>query len=268
MDRTAAGRLKVVFDALNRARSPDYFFHVRHFGLPRSPIPGKRIRNAIERWLLTLDYGQVREASAADTLDGPTLAFEHDGCRLEITLFPVSEPHRDSPNHRPVGVLAGEARMVDHWTPLRDGIKAKASRYGRLRQPYLVAINAVDQAAEQIDVMQALFGQEAFVFERVSGSPSEPRFERLRNGVWLGPKGPINSRVSGVLAVGSLLPWTVAVRQPTLYHNPWARFPLDYGLAGFDEQRPVGNTMIRHDGRPVTDILRLPASWPAELLPA
>jgi hypothetical protein len=136
MDRKAADRLKPLYDMLDGAASPDFFFQVKHFGLPRSPIPGRRIRSVLEKWLATVDYDEVRRLPETRLLDGPAMSFDHDGCRLVITLIPVSAVNRASPTHRPVGVTgSGEARIVDYWTPIRDAVKAKASRYGRLRQP-------------------------------------------------------------------------------------------------------------------------------------
>ena len=200
----------------------------------------------------------------------PRLDFEHDGCRLQISLFPVSEGHRGASDHRPIGILgSGVARMVAHWMSIRDGIKAKASRYGRLKQPYLVAVNASGQSAEQIDVMQALFGQETVVFTTADGRlQGEPRLSRTPNGVWAGPKGPVNRRVSGILCVGSLLPWTIAVHRPAIYHNPWARHPLGNHLMFLDNHRPVDNQMVLAEGQRLETIMRLPKDWPSELVSA
>jgi hypothetical protein len=262
MDRTGAGRLRAFYDALNKACSPDFFFHVRHFGLPRSPVPGRKIRGAVERWLRTVDVKDLQGLGGHGHVDVPTLTFEHDGCRLEIGLFPVSASRRGSKGHRPVGVLGpGEGRILNYWEPLRYGIKAKATRYGRLRQPYLVAVNAIDQPAERIDVMQALFGQESFVFVRSGNEPSEPRLQRLTNGAWLSRKGPVNTRVSAVLVVGGLLPWSVVDRRPAIYYNPWASFSLADAIPWLDGFRPVGNDMEKKEGRSPAEILRIPNSW-------
>ncbi len=269
-DRIASKRLNVVYDALNRAKSPDFFFHLRHFGLPRTPIQGARIRKAVENWLQGIDYEAVRASVQGGDFKTPSLEFEHDGCRLQISLFPVSEGRRGASDHRPIGVLgSGVARMVANWTSIRDGIKAKASRYGRLRQPYLVAVNAADQSAQHIDVIQAIFGQETVVFDTVDGRmQGKPRLSRTPNGAWAGPKGPVNRRVSGVLTVGSLLPWTVAVHRPVLYHNPWARYPLEHGLSFLDNQRPAGGHMVLEPGPQLREVMRLPPDWPRELASA
>jgi hypothetical protein len=269
MDRKATDRLKPFYDALNRVASPDFFFHVRHFGLPQSPIPGRRIRGALERWLQSVDYEQVRRHAGESLLDGPTMRFTHDGCELVIALIPVSDAHRGVADHRPVGAMGpGEAQIVDYWTPIRDAIKSKATRYGRLRQPYLIAINALDQSAGQIDVMQALFGQEAFTFRRGDPVDEELHFTRVPNGAWVGKRGPINTRVSAVMAVGTLVPWTVAVSKPEVYFNPWAAHPLSDSLDLFDAHVPVDGQVIARPGRPVSKSLRLPTSWPQELMPA
>ena len=74
-DRKAGKRLSVVYDVLNRAKSPDFFFHLRHFGLPKTPIPAARIRNAIENWLTGIDYHAVRSAVGSGDVTTPPSRF-------------------------------------------------------------------------------------------------------------------------------------------------------------------------------------------------
>jgi len=78
-----------------------------------------------------------------------------------------------------------------------------------------------DVHVDRIDEMQALFGQEQYIFSS-NRLESEPRMERAKNGVWVGPTGVQYRRISAVLIAPDVLPWTVAVRNVRLYHNPWA----------------------------------------------
>lgn len=267
-DRVAAGRLAPLYDALNRVTSPDFFFQVQHYGLPGSPLPGRVIRKQLEGWLKGLNYQEIQRSVKGDPFRGPSVEFVHDGCRLVISVLPVTEANRGSVGNRPVGIIGpGEVRTVNHWSALRDAIKAKATRYGRLRQPYVIAVNAVDDRAQMIDAMQALFGQEVMVIDRDhSGRPGKARMSRKGNGAWLGPAGPINRRVSAVLVIGQLLPWTAGMRRPVVYHNPWARYPLQGAFPWLDNHVPSSHKMVRKAARGGRNLIGLPANWPRGLL--
>src|ERR1051326_2171910 len=41
-ERAGGARLTAAYDLLNGMSVPDYFFRVQHYGLPESPVPGKR----------------------------------------------------------------------------------------------------------------------------------------------------------------------------------------------------------------------------------
>lgn len=86
----------------------------------------------------------------------------------------------------------GEGALVDHHTPMRDKIRQKAHHYGLLRRPLMLAINDAGGHADGIDVLEALFGTERFIFSPHSDQRHEPRFLRAFDGAWLGPTGPRN----------------------------------------------------------------------------
>jgi len=267
-DRAARTRLQDAFDALNQLECPDYFLHVEHAGVPATPIPLRRLKARVRDVVHTLDYEATRELLRRAGFDAlPNTQFEHDGCSLEIAFFPVSPEHRGATQHRPVGVLMpSEASMVDDRTPLRDKIRSKANRYGKLRRPMIVAVNVMGRPLDKTDVMEALFGKEAFRFPRLeNGDLGEPQMSRVEDGAWSGPHGPHNTRVSGVLVLSSLLPWTVTVHPPTLYLNPWACNPLGAMLTGLETHRPIANRMEQVAGLPIHSILELPNRWPFNL---
>jgi hypothetical protein len=258
-------RLNTAFDALNRVSCPDYFLHLTHHGDLQSPLPGSRLRRQLERFISEQNYERVREIAAAGSMeDLPTMHFDHGSFSLEIALVPVSPARRGNPDHRPIGVLgAGEAAMVDDRTPIRDKIREKARRYGRLRTPLMIAVNASGRRLDKIDIMEALFGREQFVFSTLDETPlSEPRMIRRPDGAWFGPRGPQNRGVSAVLLVSSLLPWTVASSDPSIYHNPWARYPLHSLPEELEQSRPVGDQMVSSPGSSGRSILGLPEMWP------
>ncbi len=126
----------------------------------------------------------------------------------------------------------------------------------------VIAINVASGHADNIDVMQALFGTERWTVSTVSGEPSEPIFGRALDGALAGPKGPQNRNVSAVLLVAALRPWTVATTEPVIYQNPWALNPTESLPESIVQFRPDGQQMVPRGGSPVHKILNLQQGWP------
>lgn len=266
-DRAAQRRIDQAYDALNKVESPNFFVWIGVEGTPRSPIPGRQLRQEVTRFLESLDYPTLLQVLREEGFEAlPTLVFEHDGCSLRIAPLAKSEEARGRPGLRPLGLTGlGEVRWIDNRGPTREAIKRKAGRYGPLRRPYIVAVNAADQHLDQTNVMEALFGQETFLFRRGAQSNTEPEMIRRPDGAWFGPNGPVNTRVSAILIISSLSPWSAAARSAELYLNPYARYPYDGPLLALTCHRPVGNLMVRIAGREAREVLELPEGWPLNL---
>lgn len=172
--------------------------------------PGRRrIVPPLERWLGALDPRELRAPAVK------RLAFDGFTIDVEAIALPADEA-------RPCGCAqlvpraAGGALPVNDVRPLRRKIKKKASRYGALDMPYLLAVLALGDRVCERDVEHALLG-------------AAPR----DHAVWHGPGGPCNTRLSGVLvgrALWSADPFAAAVATPALWRNPWASRPLDVAL--------------------------------------
>jgi hypothetical protein len=261
--RAEDARLRTVYDVLNRVNCPDYFLNVRHYGHLTSPVPGDQLRHILRQFLNSLDYQTVRDQANGGIRKLPKFSFSHGHFRLEIGVIPVSPRHRGDPDHRPLGMHGpGEAAWVDHHTPIRDKIRQKAHHYGALRRPLMLAINDVGGHADSVDVLEALFGTERFIFSPLSDRSSEPRFQRAPDGAWFGPTGPRNQKISAVFLVSALRPWTVAKAEPVIYCNPWARYPVESLPESIIQFRLEGQQMVPRGGSPVHRLLTLPQGWP------
>ena len=261
--RSEDARLKTVYDALNRVSCPDYFLNVHHYGQFDSPLPGGKLRHGLRHFLNGLDYEMVRAQANDGIRKLPKFNFSHGRFRLEIGVVPVSPQRRGNPDHRPLGMHGpGEGAWVDHHTSLREKVRQKAHHYGALRRPLIVAINDSGGHADSIDVMQALFGTEHLILSPLGSQSNQPRIQRAPDGAWFGPTGPRNQRVSGVLLVSALRPWTVATVEPVIYCNPWARYPLEEKPDGIVQFRLEGQQMVPRGGLPVHKLLSLSQGWP------
>jgi hypothetical protein len=87
-------------------------------------------------------------------------------------------------------------------------------------------------------------------------------------GLWFAQGGPRNRKVSAVLLVDELMPWSVAHKTPILWHNPWAERPLTPNLWQGPQMIPDMSVsplcMQFRDGKKGFEILNLYPEWPDE----
>jgi hypothetical protein len=160
-----------------------------------------------------------------------------------------------------IGIRNFGAGWIDGWTPIRDAVLSKSRRYGDLDLPLVVAVNVDTFNLDPIDEVQALFGQEQFIFT-VDANEEEPRFERAPNGAWRGPSGPRGRRCSGAWLFNNLSPYTISRRKQTLYINPWAYLPTPQEFLQMPHAVVVEERIQRMDGRSLREVFELTAEWP------
>jgi hypothetical protein len=265
-ESAARARMNEVYDALNRLDSPNFFVGLDIVGAPATPPSARRIRAFLKAQLDQLDPDEIGarwKSSGIKTV--PQWHYEHDGWEITFYPLPKSPKLRGQSGVRPIGMRGHEGRFVDSGTPIRNAIVAKAGRYGDLELPYVIAVNALDEASvDKIDIMDALFGKEQYtVTFGKTGMVSEPEMSRAPNGAWISESGPRNTRVSAVLLTVRLFPWTVGRAGIYLIHNPWAQRPYSSPLTCLPQGIPEDGQMRWQEGDSLYEILGLPLRWPS-----
>jgi len=259
-EASAEARLNQAYDALNKVTSPDFFVGIEVYGVPSTPVPQNELRKSVERFLQGLDPDSVNRTLRAGGLrTAPRKQFLHEGCTIEFFPIPKSPESRGKPGLRPLGMLGpGEAEFVDDTRALKNAIAAKAKRYGRLGKPFMVAVNAMSQHLDSIDIADALFGQESDLVFRDINRAGLAKATRKMKGIWITEKGPINTRITAALVAWSLVPWSVHVRKPIVYYNPWAKYPCLDLLPGLTASFPVDNHLETREGKNPAELFNLP----------
>ncbi|MDO8040369.1 hypothetical protein [Janthinobacterium sp. SUN137] len=250
-----------VMDKLNTRPHDNFRVTFSTRGVPTTQPSGKKILHEVHTWLNTLDPDQIQaEHHASFFATAPKRDIPHEDWTVSFQPIPIP-PEKRGTAKQLIGLIDGGGGVVDSWTPLRESLKEKGQRYGELEHPLLVAVNFSAFNLSDIDEMQALFGQEQFHFP-IEGD-GEPDFSRAKNGLWIGPKGPRATRVSGAWFFNDLSFHTAARRKGTLYFNPWALHALPAILDQFPHAR-VGADMKIERGGEVTfaDVFKLSSDWP------
>lgn len=253
-DVASQARLNTALRAIDDIPSPLHFLDLKVTGSPTKPLSINKLRTALKSWIASLPADETSKQAAP-------FIYEEHGAKIRLTAWLRKKP--DS-NGKAIGVQWYPVVRVDPSQEILPALKGKASRYGKLNHPYLVAFNGLSRHHGENAVTDALFGKE--VVRNSTGPDGQEVVEHLRqpNGVWYGPPDgqPRNTRLGGVLALNQIDPWNFATKRGLLIPNPWTDNPLPQMNFGTDEFRMVGEKYERLNGALIHDLVGLEATWP------
>ena len=257
----AQQRLDQAFKTIDSIASPDFFLSLSTSGMPTGMITGKRLKRELKRWLASLDYDEVSAAWQGDSKAVPVFLYEEHAVRFRIPPLPRRRSRGSTAPIRSIGGRMLDPIRVQPQVPIRNAIIGKATRYGDLDLPYIVAVNAMSDYANEEDAIDALVGSLSMSV-RWSEAGYEDELTRVPDGVWLDGGGPINTRVSAVLSTERLTPWSLGQRRARLVVNPWAQKPLPGLDLGIDVLRLQEDDLRRFPGKDFRALFGLPEGWP------
>ena len=259
--QAAARRRNVVLDAIDRLESPDFLIGISADGDPERPPNGRRIRQALRQWIVSLDYETARTALEMNQPDPfPKLAWEDDGRKVEFDAI-ARRRDRRGPGKNAIGAIFGGARWGEAHLAIREAIRNKGGHYGALPHPLMIAINVDALSVDTEDEVGALFGDEQYVV-RMYDDTAKPQKRRAPNGAWNGPNGPRYTRVAGAWIFRRITPWSIASRTQTVYFNPFATSQLPDLFASLPNFKARGDKLCLTQGRQLRDLFDLPPEWP------
>jgi hypothetical protein len=252
----ARARLNTALAAIDNTASPAHFLDLKVTGTPAKPISIKKLKRELQSWIAALPKDETANQRA------PFLWDEH-GAKIQLNAWTRNKPGEAG---RAIGVRRTPVIQIDPSREIRPALKKKATRYGKLDHPYLVALDAMGTHHRDEAVIDALLGTP---YLRISKGPNgEEIVEDLRrpDGIWYGPPDgqPQNTRMSGVLALMRIDPWNFASKTGLLIPNPWATKALPQLDLGTAEMVQVGDKFERKEGKLMNELFSLPASWPEE----
>ncbi|MBL7074300.1 hypothetical protein ISS37_03560 [candidate division KSB1 bacterium] len=264
--KSATARENRVYDVINKMDSPNFFIGIRVRGTPATPPPGNKIRRFLEAKLAKLDPDEIAKRFKVDGFKAiPSWTWKHDSWQITFHPIPKLASARGKPGVLPIGMLTQGPYLDAPYIGLRESIKNKATKYGNLNLPYVVAINVInDFGTDDIDINKALFGKEQVKIIFRENNLIDQQLGRKPNGAWYGPNGPKNRRVSAALIAVNLFPWRIAKVTPILWHNPWANYPLSPDNWPSPQLVPnfKNNQIEKRDGKSGLQMLRLYPNWP------
>lgn len=250
---------RYIYDEINKVRSQSFLIGVDHLTVltKRSP-PVRGLRAFLKKQLAAYDpdlvEGELRRGTRS------VLHYADDGIDATFTLYPKRSEYRDEPAGRLIGVYPVTTQWGDCEDTVARAIRGKATYYGALDQPFVVAVNALcSWNVTGRPMLEMLLGP-------VGESCAVPGLGSAQNGegVWVRRGKPEHTRVSAVM-LSVLYPWDLSRPKLCLYHNPWARRPCDSVAWLIPECVSDGKAMVYRGGKTIAEVLGLPMPWPGQL---
>jgi hypothetical protein len=262
VERGERPRAQQFYEVLERSSNRDFLLHVELQAVGPN-TPGRRLLGGIERWLDSLDWeSELARKQAGEPAAGHD--FEREGWHFRIDASPWLPDLR---GRRDLGLIGsrvegfdegGGLRAMDGASRIRRALRQKARHgYEIGGRPFVIAALCAGGLVDDEDVAQALLGE---IRHRLGG-PSN----YVGGGLWLGEDlRPRNRDVTAVLVATDLRPSNIAVVEPTLWTNPWARRPLSSGFLPWRQMALA--TDGRSEERPATrtpaEVFGLDPAWP------
>ena len=261
-ERAAESRKNIIINSINELNSPNFYLSLSADGTPETSPSGKKIKKELTKWLNELDPDEVsKNVMSSGHKAFPRIEINQDGWNVEFSAIPKSPERRGLENSTTIGALSNGAQWLSTWKSIRDAVLKKGNYYGDIDLPLLVAVNVGRFKVDNIDSMQALFGQERHIFNS-NQLDAEPRFDRALNGVWQGPKGIRYKRISGVIISPDITPWTYGARNICTYVNPWANHAVCGALFQLSHAQVNEDEMEWIEGNHPRKLLGLHDGWP------
>jgi hypothetical protein len=220
--------------------------------------PGlRRFREDVSSWLNALDYEDVLEASRRGDTDSSAKTFSVGGGTVVLRPIPRNQKGKRSPVYG--GGMMGEAVWVDTQTTIQTAIKKKASKYGMIGKPYIIAINDMTDYSDEDHFYDAVFGKEVVTFS----SDGSHGMGRNNTGIFGTRAHSRHRRVSGILACIRIDPWNFANKTPIFIAHPWATNKVGniFGpCSGHFMQDDILTASL--DKPNFASIFDLPSTWP------
>ena len=249
-------RLNMAIAAIERVESPVHFLYLHIEGKPTQPIRGRQLRGALAAWIADLP-------DSDDAQNVPPFVYEAFGAKFTIEA-PFRKNRRDRPDDRAIGGRSLEPYWGTPGDGIRESVAKKASRYGELDAPYVVAVNATGEHQSEEDALDAMLGSPCVIDRQFEDGRHETKESRNPDGVRWGKNGPRNTGLSAVLFTKQFSPWSVELRRALLIRSPWAARPLAAAPLQVDELNPVDGKFERTEGSALGAIFGLHGGWPKD----
>lgn len=249
------------YDLLNQIDSPNFFLFIKELNIKSLALPSiSKVKKHLEIEMNSRDPDVIKKniESIGSIKNADSITYEDEKVKITIALIPRTMT-RGETGLRAIGVYPIESTWGDTDGAIKSVIKKKATKYGELDKPYLICVNSTGLLTDDYSIQNALFGSLKL---SISTNPEnlDEKWFREKNGIFMGPKGPQFTRVSGVL-ITSVYVSNLHVVNYQIYKHPFAKRPINIENVGLSINYVLKNELKNVPGKRIQEILGIPTTW-------
>ncbi len=271
MPNPRAGRFKgskgskTVIEYVDAAFDPNFSVSLRFVAGSGSVPSKKEVVRVVESWLANQTWSDPSDTGLDPRSPRPEAELRIREWVIGVRAWP-RPPDRRGDRKFPTIVtypgMSGYPAAVS--AGIRPVLDEKASKYGDLEAPYILAVWVMSPIASESTPAEALFGL-TLPIDDGTHPTGLPLAVDERDGLWA-PTQP--GRLSAVLSANSMHFNYSAVSRylPRVWHNPWALHPINRRLPFAASRLSQDETSITNDPATATpsDLFELPPDWPGD----
>ena len=232
-------------DVINQIETKKYFLSLSVRGLPNKPVPSKRIKETVQKELDLLDPKLLDlSIETGDFKKLPIWEFNTDGFKFEIQPMPIKRKNESTFISKPVAMVSYGMKFPRTEEYVLKTLKNKVNKYKNINKPIILAFNLLDNSFSKEDMAEFLFDK------------------NKQNSFWGNSNNYKNTRISGILFINNLFPWSVGTYNLCLFINPFAKYKYEGKLCKLPTIKLVDGKITQEDGEKTYKLLDLPMNWP------
>lgn len=254
-----------VYDIINKIDSPYFFLNLELICAGTEQPSISKSLSKLESKLKILGSSNEDEEELQNISNNFVYYICDRDWKIKITVF--SKNKLRNKKIRPIGISTlGIGLGIPNSKDSREIFlkalnKKKASHYGKILNPYIIAISLDSYYPYDYIVLDALFGNHQINIPEAD--PNRKWSSNEPSCFWREYDGRNNS-VSAVVVAHRLKPSSIVKSEPTIWHNPWAKYPISDNIFPWKSYRiDSQNTLHMTESRIQTyEILGLDEDWP------
>ena len=252
------------YDNLNKLNTKDFFLNIEDaYFLTQDQPSTKKIIKCIEKELKKIAPDILRKELEKNGFENlPKIEYKDKDIHIIVSPIPVS-PSTKKERMRPIGIYPVETFWGGGEESLKESIRKKANKYGKLDKPFIVCLNSLDiRTSGKIDVDNTIWGATAFS-QLTNPESKDGKWIQQLDGVFCDKKGIRFKNLTGVF-VSKVYPHNIPVANYWLYEHPFSENKMDFDNIGLKFNYISEGKIINNTGDNLSDILEIPKNWLTE----
>lgn len=247
-----------IFDSLNNLELDDYFLTIGELTLKKGIQPStKEIKRKVLSFVESTTPEKLSQELAEYGLkDNNWITYEDENCFISVSLIPKIKAHKV----RPLGILPTKMKWGGSQESIKNSIKKKANRYGKLDKPYIICINATGILGNgSYDVENTLWG-ESLVNRPIDSSKGYPQFEDYKKGLFSDERGPKIKNVSALI-ITNVMEFNIPVANFWFVKHPFSNNTIDLDLFHLKKTEVLNGKITHLPGKDFGEVMNIPIDW-------